>query len=110
MLFSQILLKFFKSLLRGLVLFFLQSKLFELEPVNLTPQLIDRNGSRVNLHAQPRCGLIDQVDGLIWQLAACDVTAGECGGCHQCAIGNGDFVMGLIALFKPAQDSNGVLN
>ncbi len=51
--------------------------LLHLEPVDGALQLVDLDRARVDLHAQPRRGLVDQVDRLVGQEAAGDVAVGQ---------------------------------
>ena len=62
-------------------------------------------GDGVDLHPQPGRGLVDEVDGLVGQLAAGDVAVGERGGGDERGVGDGDLVVRLVALLEPAQDA-----
>ena len=99
-----------EALLRCVVLLLLERELLELEPVDVAAQLVDLERRRVDLHAQPRRGLVDQVDRLVGQLAARDVAVAErCRGDER-GIRDRDLVVRLVALLEPAQDRDGVLD
>ncbi len=87
-----------------------QGQLLHGQPVHLTAQLVDLLGGRVDLHAQPAGGLVDQVDGLVRQLASGDVAVGQGGGGHQGTVGDGNLVVRLVAFLQPTQDRDGVIN
>ena len=67
-------------------------------------------GPGVDLHAQPRRGLVDQIDGLVRQEAGGDVAIGQRRGGHQCGVGDPHAVVHLVAVLQPAQDADGVLD
>ena len=88
----------------------IQVGLLHAHAVHATAQLVDLDGAGVELHAQPGGGLIDQVDGLIRQLATGDVAVGEGRGRHEGSVGDGHLVVGLVLGGDPAQDGHGVLD
>ena len=55
-----------------------------------------------------RPGLVDQVDRLVRQEAIRDVPVSHLSRSDQCLIGDGDPVVRLVAVAKPAQDIDGV--
>ena len=59
--------------------------------------LVDLDGPRVDLHPQPRRGLVDQVDGLVRQEAAGDVAVGQRGRGDQRGVGDAHAVVHLVA-------------
>ena len=76
----------------------------------MAAQLVDLERRRVDLHAQPRRGLVDEVDGLVGQLPARDVAVRErCRGDER-GIRDRDLVVRLVALLEPAQDRDGVFD
>jgi hypothetical protein len=86
-----------------------QVQLLHAQPVDSATQLVDLDRARVDLHAEPAACLVDQVDGLVRQLAAGDVAVGQrCGG-DQRGVGDRDLVVRLVALLEAAQDRDGVL-
>ena len=56
------------------------------------------------LDAQARAGLVDQVDGLVGQVAIGDVAVGQVRRGHQRLVGDGDAVVGLVAVAQALQD------
>ena len=76
----------------------------------MTAQLVDLQRGGVDLHAQARRGLIDQVDRLVGQLPTRDVAIRQ--GCrrHECGIGDRDLVVGLVPLLESAEDRDGVFD
>ena len=72
-------------------------------------QLVELDGHRVDLHAQTRRRLVDQVDRLVGQLAVGDVALRQHRGGDQRGILDANAVVHLVALFQPAQDRDRVL-
>ena len=91
-----------------LVFFPFQGALFNAEPEKLSLLAIDVLGQAVQLEPQTARGLIDQVDGLIRQVAVADVAMREhdCG--DQGVVQNADAVVNLVSLLQTAQDGDGV--
>jgi hypothetical protein len=87
-----------------------QVHLLHPQPVHGALQLSISTGRGVDLHPQPRGGLVDQVDGLVGQLAPGDVAVRESGRGDQRGVLDLDLVVGLVALLEPAQDRDGVLD
>ena len=50
---------------------------------------------------QARAGLVNQVNGLVGQVAVVDVAVGELNGCFNGLIGDDDAVEGFIAVTQP---------
>ena len=96
--------------LGGGVLLLGQRHLLDLEPAHQPLDLVDLDGPGVDLHPQPRRGLVDQVDGLVRQEAAGDVAVGQRGRGDQSGVGDPDAVVHLVAVLQPAQDADGVLD
>ena len=88
----------------------LEGELLHLEPVDGAPELVDLHGARVDLHAQPRGRLVDEVDRLVGQLATGDVAVAEGGGRDERGVGDRHLVVRLVALLEAAQDGDGVLH
>ncbi len=99
-----------QPLARGVVGLLLQVQLLHLEAVDLAAELVDLDGRGVDLHAQPRRRLVDEVDGLVGELAAGDVAVGQRGRGHEGRVGDRDLVVRLVALLEPTQDRDGVLD
>ena len=87
-----------------------QRHLLDLEAAHGALDLVDLHRPRVDLHAQPRAGLVDEVDGLVGQEARGDVAVGERGRGHQRGVGDPHAVVDLVALLEPAQDADGVVD
>ncbi len=64
----------------------------------------------VDLHLDPGCGLVDQVDGLVRQKAIGDVTVGQLGRRDDCRVGDINPVMQLVALLQTPQNRDRRLN
>ena len=58
--------------------------------------------------AQPAAGLVDEVDGLVRQVAVGDVAVGQVGRGDQRLVGDGDAVVGLVAVAQALEDLDGV--
>ena len=69
-----------------------------------------RLGLRVDLHADARGRLVDEVDRLVGQLAVADVAVRERRGGDDRGIGDVDVVMDLVAFLQAAQDRDRVLD
>ena len=93
-----------------LVLLLLQRLLLDLQLDDAPLELVEHLGLGVDLHADARRGLVDQVDGLVRQLAVGDVAVRERRGGHDRRIGDLDPVVHLVALLQAAQDRDGVLD
>ena len=76
----------------------------------MAAQLVDLERRRVDLHAQARRGLVDEVDGLVGQLAARDVAVAERGRGDERGIRDRHLVVRLVPLLEPAEDRDGVLD
>ncbi len=89
---------------------FLQRLLLDLELNDAPLQPIERLGLGVDLHADARRGLVDQVDRLVGKLAVGDVAVRQRGRGDDRRVGDVDTVMDLVALLQPAQDRDGVFD
>ena len=65
---------------------------------------------RIDLHAQARRRLVDQVDRLVGQEAVGDVAVRERGGGDERGIGDAHVVMLFVFLLQPAQNRDGILD
>ena len=99
-----------QPILGGVVGLLLQRHLLDLEAPDQPLDLIDLDGPGVDLHAQPRGGLVDKVDGLVGQEARGDVAVAQCGRRYQRGVGDAHAVVHLVAVLEPAQDADGVLD
>ena len=87
-----------------------QRHLLDLQPTDGALHRVDLHRPRVDLHAEPGGGLVDQVDGLVGQEPRGDVAVGERGGGDERGVGDPHAVVHLVALLEPAQDADGVLH
>jgi hypothetical protein len=98
------------ALLRRLVRFLLQRLALDLELDDAPLEPIHRFGLGVDLHADARSRLVDQVDGLVRQLAVADVAVRKRCGRDDRGIGDADAVVNFVALLQAAQDRDRVLD
>ncbi len=105
---GDVFVELFQTLARGLVLFLLQCLTFHLELDQTAIQAIQGLGLGVDLHADTAGSLVDQVDGLVRQLAVGDVAMGQLGRGNDGAVGDGHLVVYLVALLEATQDGDGV--
>ena len=82
-----------EALLRGLVLLLLQRLALDLELLDAPVDLVDLGRDRLDLHLQPRGGLVDQVDRLVGEEAVGDVALGEGRGGDDRGVGDADAVV-----------------
>ena len=80
----------------------------DLDLADAALRLVELDGRGVDLHAQARCGLVDQVDRLVGKEPVADVAVREHGGCDQRGVPDLHAVVGLVALLEPAQDRDRV--
>ena len=88
----------------------LQGEFLHLHPLDRAAQHVDLLRGGVDLHPQPGCRLVDQVDRLVGKLPGGDVAIGQARGRDQGGVGDGDLVMGLVPLPQTAQNRDGVLD
>ena len=93
---------------RRVVLLLAQRLALDLELDAATLQLVELDGHRVHLHAQPAGGLVDEVDGLVGQEAVADVAVREHRGGDERRVGDAHAVVHLVALAQAAQDARSV--
>ena len=72
--------------------------------------LVEFGGHRVDLHAQPRRGLVHQVDGLVGEEPVRDVALREHRGRHQRGVLQTHAVVDLVALAQAAEDADRVFD
>ena len=73
-------------------------------------ELVELDRHRVDLHAQPRGRLVDEVDRLVGQEAIGDVAIGQRRRGDERRIGDAHAVMDLVALAQAAQDADRLLD
>ena len=99
-----------EPLLRRRVGLLLQGDLLDLETADDPLDLVDLDGARVDLHPQPRRGLVDEVDGLVGQEPRGDVAIGKRCGSDQCGVGDAHAVVHLVPVLQAAEDADGVFD
>ena len=107
---GELLLQPLEPVLRGVVGFLLQRLALDLELDDAAVELVERLGLGIDLHAQPRRGLVHQVDGLVGQEAVGDVAVRERRRGDDRGIGDAHAVVQLVLLLEAAQDRDGVLD
>ena len=107
---GQLVLEALQALLRRLVALLLQGQLLDLELADAPGDLVQLRRHGVDLDAQLRRRLVDEVDRLVGQEAAGDVAVGQHGRRHQRGVLDPDLVVRHVALGQPAQDGDGVLH
>ena len=95
---------------RRVVLLLAQRLALDLQLDAASLQLVELDGHRVHLHAQPAGRLVDEVDGLVGQEAVGDVAVGQDRGRDQRGVGDAHAVVHLVALAQAAQDGDGLLH
>ena len=80
----------------------------DLELRHAPVRLVELDRRRLDLHLQPRGGLVDEVDRLVRQLPVGDVALGENGRGDERRVADPHLVVRLVALLQPAQDRNRV--
>ena len=94
----------------GVVLLLLERLLLDLELHDAALDLVDLGRHRVDLDAQPRRRLVDQVDRLVGQEAVGDVAVRERRRGDDRGVLDAHAVVHLVALLEPAQDRDRVLD
>ena len=95
---------------RRVVLLLLERLALDLELHDAALDLVDLGRHRVDLDAQPRGGLVDQVDRLVGQEAVGDVAVRQRGRGDDRRVLDAHAVVDLVALLQPAQDRDRVLD
>ena len=108
--FAEVLPQLLEASLRRVVLLLLERELLDAQPVDGALELVDLGRAGVDLHLQPRRCLVDQVDGLVGQLASGDVPVAERRRRDQRGVGDRHLVVRLVALLESAQDRDGVFD
>ncbi len=107
---GQLPLQLGQPFLRRRVGLLLQGGPFDLQLLDATLHLVDLDGHRIDLDAQPRRGLVDQIDGLVRLEPAGHVAVGEDRRRHQRRVLDADPVVDLVLLLQPSQDGDGVFD
>ena len=95
---------------RVLVGLFVERRLLDLELADAALDHVDLEWHRVDLDAQPRRRLVDEVDRLVGELAAGDVAIGQQCSRDERRVLDPHAVVNLVALLEPAQDRDGVVD
>ena len=108
--FGEFLLQRLQAALRAGVAFLLQRFLLDLEPDDFPVHRIQLFRLGIDLHLQPRRGLVHQVDRLVGQEAVGDVAVRQRGRRDQRGIGDAHAVVLFVFVLQAAQDRDGVLD
>jgi hypothetical protein len=106
----QLFVEHLEALLRRIVALLLERLALHLELDDAAVETIQLLGLRVDLHADPRRRLVDQVDGLVGQLPVGDVAVRQRRGRDDRRVGDLDLVVHGIAFLEAAQDRDRVLD
>ncbi len=108
--FGEVFLEPLEARLGGLVGLLLERLALDLQLHDAPVEFVERLGLAVDSHAQTRCRLVHQVDGLVGQEAVRDVAVGKRGRGNDRRVRNADAVVKLVLLLEAAQDRDGVLD
>ena len=75
---------------------------------DLSLDLLESGGVCMRLMRRRRAGLVDEVDGLVGQVAVGDVAVGQVGRGHERLVGDRDPVVRLVAVAEALEDLDGV--
>ena len=106
----ELVLQLLQALLAGRILGLLELHLLHLVARDLALQLVDLLRGGVELHAQVRCRLIDQIDGLVGQLTAGNIAVRERRGGDQRVVADRHLVVRLVTLLQATQNRDRVLH
>ena len=105
----ELLLQFFKPLLRCLVLLLLERNLLNFKTAHMSRDFVKFLGTRIHLRANARTSLIEQIDRFIRKETILNVARGKHNRTHQRLITNMDVMIFLKTLLNPAEYRNRVL-
>ena len=106
----QFLLQPLQPLARGRVGLLLQRLALDLQLHDAAVELVQFLGLRVDRHAQPRRGLVHQVDRLVGQKAVGDVAVGEGRGGDDRRVGDAHAVVQFVFFLDAPEDRDRVLD
>ena len=107
---GQLLAQLLEATLAGRIRLLGQCGLLDLQAGDPAGELVELRGHRVDLGAQHRAGLVDQVDGLVGQEPVGDVAVAQGDRGDQGAVVDLDAVEDLEALAQSPEDRQGVLD
>ncbi len=107
---GELLFELAEPLRRGFVPFLAQRFALDLELHDAAFDLVELGRHRVDFHPKLRSGLVNQVDRLVGEEPIGDVAVRQDGRRHQRRILELHAVMSFVALAKPAQDADRVLD
>ena len=106
----ELVLQLLQALLAGWILGLLELHLLHLVARDLALQFVDLLRGGVELHAQVRGRLIDQIDGLVGQLTAGNIAVRERRGGDQRVVADRHLVVRLVTLLQATQNRDRVLH
>ena len=107
---GELLLEPGEPLLGGGIGLLLQGLRLDLQAHDLAVDGVELLGLRIDLHAQARGGLVDEVDRLVGQEAVGDVAVRQGRGGDERGVHDAHAVVLLVLLLQPAQDRHRVLD
>ena len=107
---GQLLLQAREAAARGVVRLLAQRLALDLQLHDAAFDLVELHRQRVDLGAQLRGRLVDEIDGLVRQETVADVAVGEHRGGDQGGVLELHAVVDLVPLAQAAQDADGVLD
>ena len=107
---GEVTLECLQALARRFVFFFLQSLSLDLQLRDSPLDLVDFLRHRIDLDAEPRRGLVDQIDRFVGQEPVTDVAIGQGGGGNDGAVGDAHSVVRLVALLETPENGDGTLD
>ncbi len=99
-----------EALTRRVVGLLRERDLLDLDLTDAPLDDVDLGRHRVDLDAEPRRGLVDEVDGLVGKEPPGEVPIGEHRGRHERGVLDAHAVVHLVALLQPAQDRDRVFD
>ena len=106
---SQFLLETLEPLLAARIVLLGECLALDLELARAPRRLVELDRQRIDLHAQARRSLVDQVDRLVREIAVGDVAARQDRGRDQRGVLDADPVVHLVAFLEAAQDRDRIL-
>ena len=98
-----------QPLARGRISLLLHRLTLNFELHHAALHFVDRLGQRVDLDAKTAGRFIEQVDCLVGKKAVTDIAIGQRCRCHDCAVGDADSVVRLVARLEAAQNCDRIV-